>query len=136
MSQASARVNGMSVFDPECTSRSVLEHATGRWGSLALAALTDGPLRFAEVRRAVNGISDRMLSQTLQRLHSDGLISRTELSTIPPRVEYELTGIGRPIADRIVDLIDAIYEQLPAIVTHQRSRDQAESGNPVEAGQL
>ncbi len=112
----------MSVFDPGCTSRSVLEHATGRWGALALAALTDGPLRFAEVRRAVTGISDRMLSQTLQRLDADGLVSRKEHSAIPPRVEYELTEIGRPIAGSIVDLIETIYSQLPAIVTHQQDR--------------
>ncbi|GAA3658426.1 winged helix-turn-helix transcriptional regulator [Microbacterium marinilacus] len=108
----------MSVFDPECTSREVLEHATGRWGALVLASLADKPLRFAEVRRQVTGIGDRMLSQTLQRLHADGLVSRTEHSAIPPHVTYALTGIGAPIADRICELIDTIYQQLPAIVAH------------------
>ncbi len=111
----------MSVFDPECLSRAVLEHATGRWGSLVLASLIDGPLRFAEVRRAVTGIGDRMLSQTLQRLEADGLLSRTELSTIPPHVEYELTDLGRPIAQQICELIETIYHQLPAIVAHQHA---------------
>lgn len=111
----------MSVFDPECTSRTVLEHATGRWGALVLAALVDGPLRFAEVRRAVGGVSDRMLAQTLHRLESDGLVSRTEQSSIPPHVDYALTEIGRPIAERICDLIETIYTQLPGIVTHQRN---------------
>lgn len=110
----------MSVFDPGCTSRAVLEHATGRWGGLVLAALVDGPVRFAHLRRAVTGIGDRMLSQTLQRLEADGLVSRTELSTIPPHVEYDLTDLGRPIAERVCDLIEAIYQQLPGIVAHQR----------------
>ncbi|MFT3887692.1 MAG: winged helix-turn-helix transcriptional regulator [Arachnia sp.] len=81
----------------------------------------DGPLRFAEVRRAVAGIGDRMLAQTLQRLEADGLVSRAELSTIPPHVEYALTDLGRPIAERVCDLIETIYRQLPGIVDHQRS---------------
>jgi DNA-binding HxlR family transcriptional regulator len=118
------RVEDLNVFDPDGTSREVLEHATGRWGALTLAALVDGPLRFAEVRRAVGGISDRMLAQTLQRLEADGLASRTPHSTIPPRVDYELTDLGRPIAQRICDLIEAIYEQLPGIVAHQRQRSR------------
>lgn len=110
----------MGVFDPDGVSRTVLEHATGRWGSLTLAALVDGPLRFAEVGRAVDGVSDRMLAQTLRRLEADGLVSRTPHPTVPLRVDYELTTLGRPIAQRICDLIDAIYQQLPGIVAHQR----------------
>src|SRR5690349_727212 len=120
MSRGIEQVAGMSVFDPDCTSRAVLEHATGRWGALTLAALVDGPLRFTEVRRAVVGVTDRMLSQTLQRLEADGLVSRTQHSAIPPRVDYDLTDLGRPIADSVCDLIDTIYRQLPGIVTHQR----------------
>ncbi|WP_405733286.1 helix-turn-helix transcriptional regulator [Streptomyces sp. NBC_01537] len=127
MSRGTERVDGMSVFDPDCTSREVLEHATGRWGALTLAALVNGPLRFAEVGRAVSGVSDRMLSQTLQRLEADGLVSRTQQSTIPPRVDYDLTDLGRPIAERICDLIETIYEQLPGIVTHQRALRAAEA---------
>jgi DNA-binding HxlR family transcriptional regulator len=122
MSEYTETARAMSVFDPDDLSREVLEHATGRWGGLALAALVEGPLRFAAVRRAVNGISDRMLAQTLQRLEADGLVARTSYGTIPPRVEYALTELGSPIARRVCDLIDAIYEQLPAIVAHQRAR--------------
>lgn len=121
MSTATQRTREMNVFDPECTSRAVLEHSTGRWGGLVLVSLLPGALRFAQVRRTVSGIGDRMLSQTLQRLEADGLISRSELSTIPPHVEYALTELGRPIAARVSDLIDAIYEQLPGIVAHRTS---------------
>ena len=123
MSRGTERAAQMSVFDPDCVSREVLEHATGRWGGLTLAALVDGPLRFAEVRRAVGGVSDRMLAQTLQRLETDGLVSRTPQSTIPPRVDNDLTDLGRPIAERVCDLIEAIYRQLPGIVTHRRARE-------------
>jgi DNA-binding HxlR family transcriptional regulator len=118
VSAANDHVEAMSVFDPDCLSRRVLEHATGRWGSLVLAALVDGSLRFGEVRRAVGGISDRMLAQTLQRLEADGLVIRTESPGIPARVTYELSDIGAPIARSICDLIDTVYQQLPAIVVH------------------
>jgi DNA-binding HxlR family transcriptional regulator len=130
--RAVQQVEDMSVFDPDCLSREVLEHATGRWGALTLAALLEGPLRFAEVGRAVNGISDRMLSQTLQRLETDGLVSREQHSAIPPRVEYAVTELGRPVARAISDLIDTIYTQLPGIVAHQRAR-MDRSGRRKEA---
>ncbi|MEV7762008.1 winged helix-turn-helix transcriptional regulator [Curtobacterium flaccumfaciens] len=125
MSSATDRLNDMSVFDPTCISREVLEHATGRWGAVTLAALSDGPMRFAAIRRAVEGISDRMLAQTLQRLEGDGLLVRRAHDRTSSRVEYELTGIGAPIAQQICALIDAIYEQVPAIVEHTRRSRQA-----------
>lgn len=126
MSRGLARADGMSVFDPECISREVLTHATGRWGSLVLVSLVAGPLRFADVRRAVSGISDRMLAQTLQQLDADGLVVRLQQPGRTQRVDYALTALGRPIAERLCDLIDAIYEQIPGIVAHQTGR-QAES---------
>ncbi|WP_084635219.1 winged helix-turn-helix transcriptional regulator [Propionicicella superfundia] len=131
MSKAIERAQEMSVYDPDCVSRAILEHATGRWGSLVLVSLADGPLRFTQIRRQVAGIGDRMLSQTLQRLDADGLISRTELSAIPPHVEYALTELGRPIADRIGALIETIYEQLPGIVAHHYAHPQTAPGNPA-----
>ncbi|MER5429560.1 helix-turn-helix domain-containing protein [Streptomyces sp. NPDC002588] len=133
MSRGTEHVAGMSVYDPTCVSREVLEHATGRWGGLTLAALTDGPLRFAEVRRQVAGVSDRMLWQTLQRLEDDGLVARTPHPTVARRVDYELTALGRPIAERICDLIDAIYEQLPGIVAHQRATAPPDASAPDTA---
>lgn len=130
MSGATERADEISVFDPTCISREVLAHATGRWGGLTLAALSGGPLRFSQVGRAVSGITDRMLSQTLQRLEHDGLVARTESASAPgdpsapPKMVYALTDMGQPIADRVNDLIQAIYEQIPAIVTHQRRQEE------------
>lgn len=132
MATASERVAQMSVFDPDCVSRTVLEHATGRWGGLVLASLLQGPLRFSEVRRAVGGITDRMLAQTLRRLEVDGLISRTPHAETPLRVDYDLTDLGRPIAARIGELIETIYQQLPAIVArHRESHDAGEQARPA-----
>ena len=71
------------VFSADCPSRAAWEHVTGRWGALVLGALADGPMRFGAVRRAVGGVSDRMLSQTLQALERDGLVHREDHGTNP-----------------------------------------------------
>ncbi|HZJ08246.1 MAG TPA: winged helix-turn-helix transcriptional regulator, partial [Trueperaceae bacterium] len=78
---------------------------TGRWGALALAALADGPLRFGAVRRRIDGVSEKMLSQTLQALEEDGLIDRKVLAVMPPSVEYSLTEAGASVAAKVVELI-------------------------------
>lgn len=79
------------VFAKACPSRGTLEHVTGRWGALTLGALQEGSLRFNELRRRVDGVSEKMLSQTLQALERDGLVHREAQPTNPPRVDYELT---------------------------------------------
>ncbi len=82
------------VFSRRCPSRSTLEHATGRWGSLTLGALYEEGLRFNELRRRVDGVSEKMLSQTLHALERDGLVLREAQPVNPPRVDYELTPSG------------------------------------------
>jgi DNA-binding HxlR family transcriptional regulator len=72
-----------------------------------------------------------MLWQTLQRLEDDGLVARTPHPAVARRVDYELTCLGRPIAERICDPIDAIYEQLPGIVAHQRANGTG-SASPAD----
>ncbi|WP_179277827.1 helix-turn-helix domain-containing protein [Rhodococcus sp. 14-2496-1d] len=124
----------MSVFDPDCVSREVLEHATGRWGSLVLAALVDGPLRFAQVKRAVDGITDRMLSRTLQRLEADGLVDRSRSELDARGVDYKLSHLGDPIAQSVCDLIDAIYRVLPGIVAYQRNLHHAGHQSEISLG--
>jgi DNA-binding HxlR family transcriptional regulator len=105
------------VFSPDCPSREAWEHATGRWGALVLGALAhNGPLRFRAVRRAVGGVSDRMLSQTLGNLERDGLVHREDLGTNPPHVEYSLTLIGREVADRVVALVDTLHAVMPSVM--------------------
>ena len=79
------------VFGVGCPSRPVLEDVTGRWGALAMGALADGPLRFNELRRRVEGVSQKMLAQSLQALERDGLVNREVQSTFPLKVEYSLT---------------------------------------------
>jgi DNA-binding HxlR family transcriptional regulator len=105
------------VFSADCPSREAWEHVTGRWGALVLGALAGGPLRFAALRRAVGGVSDRMLSQTLTRLEHDGLVHREDHGTNPPHVEYSLTATGDEVATRVVALVETIHAVMPTVMS-------------------
>jgi len=99
-----------------CPSRAVLEHVTSRWGALTLAALTSEPARFGELRRCIDGISEKMLSQTLKSLESDGLVVRRVQSTVPLNVDYALTPTGQTVAAAVQALVAAVYEVMPEVL--------------------
>jgi DNA-binding HxlR family transcriptional regulator len=104
------------VFSTMCPSREVLEHVTSRWGVLTLAALSTEPARFGELRRCVDGISEKMLSQTLKGLEADGLVDRRVHSTLPPHVEYVLTPAGQKVAEAVEALIVSLYDVMPEVM--------------------
>ncbi|MFE1549381.1 winged helix-turn-helix transcriptional regulator [Streptomyces sp. NPDC058718] len=118
------------VFARACPSRGTLEHVTGRWGSLTLGALYDGTFRFNELRRRVDGVSEKMLSQTLHALERDGLVHREAQPTNPPRVDYRLTPLGREIAERLIGLIELVEGRMPQVEAARESYD-AERTAPV-----
>lgn len=94
------------VLSEKCPSREVLRHISSRWGMLVFCALRDGEQhRFSEIRRTIGGISEKMLSQTLQKLEYDGFVLRTEYPVVPPHVEYRLTELGVEFGVRVVDLV-------------------------------
>lgn len=111
------------VFTRNCPSRETVQDITSRWGLLALGALAEGDYRFGALRRRVDGVSERMLSQTLQRLERDGLVVRTVLEAIPPKVEYSLTDLGRDVASRIVDLIELVETNMPTVAASRETFD-------------
>lgn len=113
------------VFSRACSSRDVLLDLTGRWSMLALGALAEGDFRFNALRRRVDGVSERMLSQTLQRLERDGFVTRTVLQSIPPRVEYSLTDLGRAMAERVGALIELTESSLPQVESARERYDAA-----------
>lgn len=115
------------VFARACPSRGVLEHVASKWGILALGALGEGAYRFNALRRRVDGISEKMLAQTLHSLERDGLVRREVQATIPPRVEYSLTPLGGSVAGRLRDLIDLVEAEIPAILAAQEEYDQRHS---------
>lgn len=102
-----ARCNVMAVG---CPSRKVLQHLASRWGILIMVSLLPETLRFSELRRKIEGVSERMLSQTLQSLEADGMINRYSLNTVPPHVEYSLTELGIEAAEKIQDLVSLIED--------------------------
>jgi DNA-binding HxlR family transcriptional regulator len=82
----------------------ILERVGDKWSVLVVVTLGNGPKRFSELRRAIAGISQRMLTLTLRGLERDGLINRTVFPTIPPRVDYELTKLGRSLLEPVAAL--------------------------------
>jgi len=89
------------VFNLSCPSREVFDRVGERWTALVLLALQDGTLRFGQLRRQIEGISQKMLTQTLRGLERDGLVIRTAYPTVPVTVEYQLTPLGRSLGDAI-----------------------------------
>jgi DNA-binding HxlR family transcriptional regulator len=92
--------------EPCLTARVVLDRVGDKWSVMLVSLLGDGAMRFNELRRSIEGISQRMLTLTLRGLERDGLVSRTVYPTIPPRVDYELTHLGRPAVQQARERFD------------------------------
>ncbi|MFG1771181.1 winged helix-turn-helix transcriptional regulator [Nocardia salmonicida] len=92
------------AYSAKCPTRQVLDHIAGKWTILVVDALLDGTQRYTDLSRRIEGVSQKMLTQTLRALEADGFVTRTAYPTIPPRVEYELTALGRSLAEPITAL--------------------------------
>ncbi|HYM85276.1 MAG TPA: helix-turn-helix domain-containing protein [Pseudoxanthomonas sp.] len=99
-----------------------------KWTVMVVAALWQGPLRYSEIQRSVEGISQRMLTLTLKGLEQDGLVERTVFPTIPPRVDYELTTLGRTLIVPLHALYEWAMEHRPAMLA-ARDRFAGKSGS-------
>jgi DNA-binding HxlR family transcriptional regulator len=104
------------LLSADCPSREVLRHLTNRWGMLAMLALADGTARFSDLRRRVEGVSERMLAQTLKELEADGFVRRTAHPVVPPHVDYDLTPLGSEVLERMLALGGWIETNLPRIM--------------------
>jgi len=105
---------------------SVLSRVGDKWSVLVIMLLIDGPRRFNELKRMIGGISQRMLTLTLRGLERDGLVTRTIFPTIPPRVDYELTDLGRGLAQPVRALGQWAFEHIPEI---ERARSGFDARN-------
>ena len=112
------------VYLRGCASRTALEVIANKWTHLAVCALRDGPMRFGELRRRLEGVTQKMLTQTLRTLERNGLVTRTLYPTIPPRVDYELTDLGRS-AVGVLDEILLWSERHSAEIAAARHRYDA-----------
>lgn len=105
---------------------SVLSRVGDKWSVFVIMMLIDGPRRFNEIKRMVGGISQRMLTLTLRGLEREGLVTRTVFPTIPPRVDYELTELGRGLAEPVKALGQWAFDHQPQI---QGARDRFDARN-------
>ena len=105
-----------NVHDEDCPSRGILNHVTSRWGCLVILVLLDGTQRFSELARGIGGVSEKMLAQTLQTLEADGFLLRTVYPTIPPKVAYRLTPLGREVGAHIKTLTDWVEDHVPEVL--------------------
>ncbi|MGW0470322.1 winged helix-turn-helix transcriptional regulator [Streptomyces coeruleorubidus] len=126
----------MAVSNDEalCPNRLVLEHVTSRWGVLVLIELLDRPYRFSELRRAISGyggrgVSEKMLTQTLQTLERDGLVHRDAKPVIPPRVDYSLTDLGREAAEQVRALSQWTDRRMDDVEKARRAYDEARAAS-------
>jgi DNA-binding HxlR family transcriptional regulator len=108
----------------DCPTRRILDRIGDRWTVLIVCALGEGDARFSELRRQIEGISQKMLTQTLRGLERDGLVLRTVYAEVPVRVEYALTEAGRTLLGPLGALQDWAIEHLGEVSTSQQSYDR------------
>jgi len=111
----------------------VLDVIANKWTNLVVCALREGPMRFGQLRRQLEGITQKMLTQTLRALERDGLVTRTLYPTIPPRVDYELTDLGRDAAGLFDGLIEWAEQHVAEITVARDRYDQRAALEPVAA---
>lgn len=117
------------IWDPrarECPSRLLLDRIGDRWTVLIIGTLASGPARFGELARAVDGISQKMLTQTLRSLERDGLVTRTVHRVIPPRVDYELTELGRSLCEPLAALSAWAVANMSKVVDSRIAHDDVQ----------
>jgi DNA-binding HxlR family transcriptional regulator len=109
------------IHNPDCPSRVVLDRISDKWTALIVLVLREGPLRFSHLRVRVGGVAPKVLTETLRRLERDGLLTRTAYAEVPPRVEYELTAVGRSLVEPITAITGWAEEHMRQI-TRARER--------------
>ena len=112
-----------------CQARAVLERVGDKWSLYAIFALGDGPRRFTELKRSIDGVSQRMLTVTLRGLERDGIVTRTVYPVIPPRVEYALTPMGRTLLYAVGALIAWADSHLAEIEAARQDYDRRMARN-------
>ena len=124
------KASSASVLKPQCPSRVVLDRIADKWTALIIQVLANGTQRYAELRRTIGGISQKMLTQTLRSLERDGLVVRKVHPVVPPKVEYSLTRLGRTLIDHLHALCSWSERHLPEL---QANRNRAQTNSPDEA---
>jgi DNA-binding HxlR family transcriptional regulator len=122
-------VDGCPSDDLACEVRRILDRIADKWSLLVIARLGQSTLRFSELRRQIDGVSQRMLTLTLRNLERDGLVSRTVYPVVPPRVEYRLTSLGETLIDTIRSLVAWTSDHQDEIRAARDAYDAAEAAS-------
>ncbi|WP_129667619.1 winged helix-turn-helix transcriptional regulator [Phytoactinopolyspora endophytica] len=133
MSQRNTDVTTQAIQEQACPIVEVLDHVAGKWSIGIIVAAADGPIRFTELERAVNGISRRMLTLTLRKLERDGLLVRTVYPTVPPKVEYSLTDMARELHASLLTLTSWAERHRGDIMAARAVYDQGHETEPAVA---
>ena len=110
------------VYSAKCPTREVLDHIAGKWTVLIVDALAEGTLRYTALHRRIEGISQKMLTQTLRQLEADGFVTRTIHPTVPPQVEYTLTPLGHSLRTPITALREWVEAHINDIERARQAR--------------
>ena len=118
-----------NVFDgSHCPTRQVLDLIADKWTVLVIRRLSDGTLRFAQLRRSVDGISQKVLTNILRGLERDGIVTRRIYASVPPKVEYSLTSLGRSLCG----LVEGICDWAEANIEHVQTAREEYARTPRE----
>lgn len=120
-----------SVFDGGCPTRQVLDCIADKWRVLIIRRLADGTLRFAQLRRAVDGISQKVLTKTLRELERDGIVSRRIYASVPPKVEYSLTPLGRSLCGLVEGICHWAEANIEQVQTARKSYAKMQRQDPA-----
>ena len=116
-----------NAYAAACPTRQILDRIGDKWAVLILILIRDEPMRFNALRRTIEGISQKMLSQVLKSLERDGLIKRRVFATVPVTVEYSITALGQTLAAAVDPLRDWAEENLKEVLAAQRRYDAQRS---------
>jgi DNA-binding HxlR family transcriptional regulator len=113
------------VFNSLCPTRQVLDRIADKWTVLVIRRLADGTLRFSQLRRAISGISQKALTSTLRGLERDGIVSRRLYASVPPRVEYSLTDLGRSLVKLVAGICSWAEAHIEEVQKARQAYDAA-----------
>jgi DNA-binding HxlR family transcriptional regulator len=120
-------MNAPNAYAAACASRIVLDRVADKWTVLVLGVLVRGPTRFNQLRREIEGLSQKVLSQTLKNLERDGFVTRQAFATVPVTVEYRITPLGETLAARMQALLDWAEDNVQEVLEAQSRYDEARS---------
>jgi len=115
-------------FSSDCPSRVLFDQIADKWSMMVLAVLDDGPQRFNAIRRRLEGVTQKALTQCLRRLERNGLVSRQVISLSPVAVQYQITPLGRTLQRPFLELHKWTLAKLPEVEAARQSFDRAEDG--------